>query len=391
MWPRLWRGGAHADGALPGGSGVKKGKKSNGLSRRDFMRAAVVGAGAFALPTVIVPRGVVAFEQGQAVHPNISPLRTVGIEDARMIAGNRTRINWLDQEKMLDAKQIAEDIDRLACALAEEKKVKDAWAKILIKPPAKDWSDVVVAIKTNNIAQQHTRSPVMAKVCHVLTDELGVPGANVHIYDARHGGNLAGATPFAGLPKGVTIENDWGGINTAVPIPAPWKEGKRSTRCVGPVARGEVDIIINIAVCKGHSSGFGAFTMCAKNHFGTFNPGPGHRDGATDYLLSINKSEALLGQMDKATGRVLFPRQQLCLIDALWASRGGPDGLPDAQPNRLFMGTFAPVLDYQVATRLRRATMNWPLNQTVADRFLTEFGFTAEDLPEDGAIIDAMA
>ena len=367
---------------------AKKRRNHSGLSRRTFLKAAAVSAGAFALPSVFTPRRLEAFEPGQSVHPNISPLRVVGIEDANMTTEPRTRINWNDQEQLVRADVIATNMDRLACALAEEKKVRDAWQKIFIKPPDKAWSDVVVAIKTNHIAQQHTRSPVMAKLCHALTDELGVRGSNVHIYDATNGGNLAQSTPFKGLPEGVRIENTWGGHNTPVPVPGPWRDGKGTANCVGPLARGEVDILVNIALCKGHNAPFGAFTMCLKNHFGTFAPGCNLAD-ATDYLLCINKSEAILGKTDAASGRVLFPRQQLCLIDALWASQPGPGGHPETQPNRLFMGTFGPTLDYVVATAYRRDTMKWQIQEQVTARFLTEYGFSPDDLlPE--RFVDAM-
>jgi hypothetical protein len=229
----------------------------------------------------------------------------------------------------------------------------------------------------------------MAKVCHALTDMLGVKASNIHIYDACHGGSITQATPFKGLPEGVGIENTWGGFSGTVPVPLPWRDGNGTTSCVGPLAKGEVDILINIGLCKGHGSGFGGFTLSLKNHFGTFTPGPGHQAGATDYLIAINKSQAVLGETDAKTGKVTFPRQQLCLIDALWASKGGPGGNPEVQPNRIFMSTFGPAIDYQVATKHRRDEMGWPINEPVTERFLSEFGFSPKDLPGDGQIIDA--
>ncbi|MHC4789022.1 MAG: hypothetical protein ACYS8K_07435, partial [Planctomycetota bacterium] len=87
-------------------------------------------------------------------------------------------------------------------------------------------------------------------------------------------------------------------------------------------------------------------------------PGPGrggHRDGGgADYLIAINKTPEILGQIDPLSGEVIQPRQQLCIIDALWASETGPGGLPTAQPNALMMGTVAPAMDYLTATRFRR-------------------------------------
>jgi hypothetical protein len=318
------------------------------------------------LPAVFIPRrAVAAYDPGQRIHPNISPLRVVGIHDPGMTTGPQVNNSWADQEKLVKPDVIGANLDRLACALAEEKKEETAWKAILVAPPRKALSDVVVAIKTNNIAQQHTRSPVMAKVCHVLTDVIGVKAENIHIYDACHGANLAAGTPFVGLPEGVTIENQWGGSNTEAPVPLPWKDGKSTSACVAPLA------------------------MSMKNHFGTFSPKPGHQAGRTDYLIAINKSEAVLGPTGNG-GKVLFPRQQLCLIDALWASDPGPGGNPPHQPNRLFMGTCGPVLDYQLATKFRRDEMGWSINEGVANRFLSEFGFRADDLPHDGRIIDAM-
>jgi hypothetical protein len=53
------------------------------------------------------------------------------------------------------------------------------------------------------------------------------------------------------------------------------------------------------------------------------------------------------------------------------------------------MGTFAPVLDYQIATKFRKGTMGWDIDESVTERFLTEFGFNPGDLPDGGRIIDA--
>lgn len=364
--------------------------KGSGISRRTFLKTTIAGAAAMGLPTVFITRrAVAAYEEGQRIHPNISPLRVVGVHDPNMTTGQQVNNSWADQEKLLRPELIGTNLDRLACALAEEKNEETAWKAVFVAPPDKAWSDVVVAIKTNHIAQQHTRSPLVAKVCRVLTDVIGVKGHNIHIYDACDGRSIAQDTPFVGLPEGVIIENQWGGSNTEAPVPLPWKGGKATSACLGPLARGEVDILVNIALCKGHDDRFGRFTLSMKNHFGTFSPKPGHAADGADYLIAINKSEAIVGPTDRG-GKVLFPRQQLCLIDALWASQGGPSGNPSHQPNRLFMGTCGPVLDYQVATKFRRDKMSWPINEPVAKRFLSEFGFSARDLPEEGRIIEAM-
>jgi hypothetical protein len=245
----------------------------------------------------------------------------------------------------------------------------------------------VVAIKTNNIGQQHTRSAVMAKVVHSLT-ELGVRPMNIHIYDACQGQGMRRSTPFAGLPEGCRIEEDWGQTMMSARVPAPWKTRGGRSSCLKYLVDGSVDILINVAVCKGHSSRFGGFTLTMKNHFGTFSPAPGHDQGGLDYVIAINQTPEIMGKMDERTGRVLYPRQQLCLVDALWASRGGPGGRPSHQTNFLAMGVLSPIVDYEVATQFRGEKMGWRPNREVTQRLLEDFGYEEDDLPPERSFIE---
>jgi hypothetical protein len=293
---------------------------------------------------------------------------------------------WAGQDKLVVTDAVWANIDRLACALTETQNPEEAWRQIFIKPPRKSWSDTVVAIKTNNIHLQHTRSAVIAKICHVLTDICGVKPFNIHIYDARHGDAMGRETPFSGLPEGTRIEDTWGGSTTPTAVPAPWQGSGGRAECLRHLVDGSVDILINIAMCKGHWAYFGGFTMTMKNHFGTFIPGPGHL--SQDYLFAINQTPEILGPMDEKTGEILYPRQQLCLIDALWASSRDPISKPSHQPNFLAMGVLSPVVDYQVATQFRGNKMGWEPNMEVTRRMLTEFGYTEADLPAGGSLIE---
>ena len=83
-------------------------------------------------------------------------------------------------------------------------------------------------------------------------------------------------TPFEGLPEGCRIEGRWGGISTSTFVPAPWKDPGGESKCLKYLVEGSVDILVNLTLCKGHSSHFGRFTLTMKNDFGTFSPGPGH-------------------------------------------------------------------------------------------------------------------
>ena len=360
------------------------------ISRRRFLKKTIfMGAAITAFPAVLAGKGRQAsYIRKTVVHPNVNNLRVVGITDNAMTKEHDPVSSWMRQDELVVSKVVWENIDRLACGLAETGNPAEAWRSIFIKPPRKSWSETVVAIKTNNIARQHTRSAVMAKICHTLSHILGVKPFNISIYDARHGATIKKNTPFSGLPEGCQIENKWGGSTALTAVPGPWKNGKGRSKCLKHLVDGSVDILINIAMCKRHSEKFGGFTMTMKNHFGTFSPRPGHKRGSLDYLIAINRAPEILGPMDKRTGKVLYPRQQLCLIDALWASKGGPGGNPTHQPNFLAMGVLSPIVDYQVATKFRGERMGWQPNMKATRRMLTDFGYDESDLPAGGKIIE---
>jgi hypothetical protein len=349
---------------------------------------AVAGAAAAAFPSLWVPKAHAAWSPGTWVHPNIDNLRVVTITDPAMTRPDSPGISWARQEELVNPKVVWDDMDRLACGLVQTNKPEEAWKAVFIKPPRKSWSDTVFAIKTNHISQQHTRSAVMSKVCQVAVEFLGVKAGNIHIYDACHGSSMEKETPFKGLPDGTRIENTWGGSDTTTAVPKPWDNGSGESRCLKHLVNGTIDILVNISMCKGHSSNFGGFTMTMKNHFGTFDPGPGHQSRSLEYLLAINQTQEILGPMDPRTGQVQYPRQQLCIVDGLWASKHGPSGNPSHQTNFMAMGVFSPAVDYLVAAGFRAQRMGWTVNMNATRRMLTDFGYSEEDLPQGGKLIE---
>ncbi len=360
------------------------------ISRRAFVKkATIMGTAMAAFPTLLLRKGRASWTQKTVVHPHVDNLRVVGISDITMTRAVQARSSWPRQNELVVTERVWENMDKLACRLAETRNPSEAWRTIFIRPPRKAWADTVVAVKTNNIGQQHTRSAVMAKIVHTLTDTVGVKPFNIHIYDARHGSNMERQTPFAGLPEGCHIAGTWGGSTALTAVPGPWRNTGGKSECLKQLVDGSVDILINVAVCKAHSKRFGGFTMAMKNHFGTFSPRPGHEPGSLNYLIAINQTPEILGPMDERTGKVLYPRQQLCVIDALWASKGGPGGNPSHQPNFLAMGVMAPVVDYQVATKFRGEMMGWHPYMPATLRMLTDFGYTERDLPAGGKIMEA--
>jgi len=360
------------------------------ITRRRFVKdAALIGAGVTAFPFVFVRRSRAAWSKKTRIHPHIDNLRVVGITDAAMTKTQEpSAASWSRQNTLVNPKQVSENMDRLACTLTKTRDPGEAWRTIFVRPPRKSWSETVVAIKTNNIGVQHTRSAVMSKVCHALTDVIGVKPGNIHIYDACHGSDLRTDTPFAGLPEGCRIENRWGGSNTYTTVSGPWRGGEDRSECLKHLVEGTVDILVNMAMCKGHSSRFGGFTMTMKNHFGTFSPTFGHWVGSVDYLMGINQTPEILGAMDPKSGRVLYPRQQLCIVDALWASEDGPTCGPSHQPNFLAMGVMSPIVDYLLATKFRGEQMGWKPDMETTRRMLTDFGYSEADLPDGGKIVE---
>ena len=365
---------------------------SERISRRTLLKRGTLGAAIAMVPRIFVPTRDMVYAAGEPIHPEMSPLRVVGIHDPEMTTAMDPTAAWEQQDPLVRADVVRANLDKLACTLAEERTARQAWKRIFVKPPQKAWSDAVVAIKSNEIAggKQHSHSAVLGSLCRVLIDVVGVKPTNIYIYDACHGGLMPA---YKDLPEGVTVARQWGKSITPVPIPAPYKDGAATAKCLKQLADGTVDILVNVALCKGHSAPFGSFTMTLKNHLGTFEPRPIHQRGvvAADYLVGINKTPEVLGTIDRKSGKVLFPRQQLCIVDAIWASKGGPVINPSVQPNRIFMGTCGPVVDYQLATKFRRDTMQWQINEAVTLRFLEGFGFKPSDLPNEGRIIEPAA
>jgi len=127
-------------------------------------QALIAGAALTACPTILVRKAPAAWARRTIVHPQVENLRVVGLTDVSMTTAYETGSSWTRQNELVNSAAVWHNIDRLACALAQTRNPTEAWRQIFIKPPRASWSETVVAIKTNNIAQQHTRSAVMAKI-----------------------------------------------------------------------------------------------------------------------------------------------------------------------------------------------------------------------------------
>jgi hypothetical protein len=356
-------------------------------SRRDFLKTSALAAAGVVAGGGVVGKASGAWSPRMAINPDIDNLRVVCCHDTDMMDYDPTSWSFTNQNAAVNTAAVQANLDSMAITLAQKSTASEAWATVFRKPSAKQWNEVKVAMKVNSLNPYiMPRVAVVGKICTVL-NALGVPYGNMIIYDAgiHHPTNYVSYyEPFAGnaIPSGVLlmgIDNlELMGNYTKVDV-----EGFPGRDCVTDLANGVYDIIVNFAVNKGHSSP-GYATLAMKNHYGTFNPNgtDSHGDGTTGswgaLITAINRSDVIVG------GDPV--RQQLCIIDSLWAHSSGVQDPPNCAPARLIMGTFAPVIDYLTIMRLRIPVMGsyvWePETRTDGNgvqTFATDFGYALSE------------
>ena len=337
------------------------------FSRRNFLGTAAAAAGGLIAGRFIPARGEETkdiWAGRKQVNPDIDNLRVVCCTDPALITADPRNWDFASQNAPVNAEKVRADMDAMACALARKGAPSQAWATIFQKPAAKKWADIKVAIKVNAFAKNNPRVAVVDAVCRALTG-LGVQPPNIIIYDGScNAREMYGPFLGNGLPAEVVacVKNNLlgGSVKTAVPKPYPGK-----FKCTAALATGTVDILVNIATNKG--SAFAGMTMTLKNHAGTFEPMPIHFGGGLKYIIAFNKSEAILGGTPV--------RQQLCIVDSIWAMTKGPFGMPNTRPCALAMGTFSPAVDYVVARRIREAVMGCKHPDSL-NSIMSEFGYS---------------
>lgn len=351
-------------------------KIDNLYTRRTFLKtsglaALLVGCSSPTSPDKIEDTDIITDVGDYQINPYINNLRVTCCHDSNMVAGSYGA-TFEQQNNAIDTAKVAANLDKMAKMLVQKNNAAEAWATILRKPAAKAWNQVKCAIKVNCINTENMpRVAIVGKVCQVLVS-LGVVPENIVVYDGASSANgKSKFSPYVGttLPAGVIVsrKSDSLGGTTGVQV-----SGFSDTRtCTADIANGVVDILVNCAVNKGHGSPAAGVTLCLKNHFGTFNPGcssPGSRY-LIPYIVAINKSNAIIG------GNPV--RQQLCLVDSLWASVDGPGGPPSHATGAIVMGTFAPAVDYLTTQKMRQLDMGVTPDSKIK-QFLTEFGYTED-------------
>ncbi|MFH1809971.1 MAG: DUF362 domain-containing protein [Pseudomonadota bacterium] len=368
------------------------------FGRRGFIQLSAAGAAALVFKGNLVgcadPLGQGSQDTGTP--PGSTPFSPTGIpalrvvysSDPGMLTGTPSTWDYDSQNRYVDAVQVGESLDRMAMALSGQSTSQEAWRAIFLKPDTKNWSEVKAGIKVNTVyASCIPRHAVLAKICTVLIDELGMAGHNICIYDCdktAHAGHAAGvAATYAAntasypFPAGVLINaNLFSGDVSSVEVAG----GAISpVTCLKDLVDGTVDILVNVAVNKGHYQA-GNVTLCQKNNIGAvkfFCPGKTvavgqgvYTEGSAQDLVAINQCEALVGGNP--------PRQQLCILDSLWAMKQGPAGGGIThQPGVLAMGIHPGAVDYLAEKKIRDEMMGCPsTRQDDINTFITGYGFT---------------
>ncbi len=367
-------------------------------SRRDFIKlsAAGVASGVVASNTVANSLSYsdsvnrVTFRQTPIpVNPNIDDLRVVFIHDENMVSASCKQVSFSGlsgQNNVVDDTLVKSHMDKMAVALAENGDSSAAWAKIFRKPSDKSWNEVTVAIKVNSIGVNHPRLAIVGKVCEELIN-LGVSSSSIVIYDAHpsysKAKNLYSQYVGSALPSGVKISD--GGTSPNVNVPDLGSTDKCTDVLVNNSGIPTKDILVNIAVSKGHGSSNGGVTLTMKNHIGSFMYYCPYRD--FNRFIKMNQHEAILGG-DEENG--IPARQQLNIIDALWASKSNsPSATPNTDTDRIIMGTSSPILDYLTCKHLMDPVVGQSVNWNLINRFATDFGYSISEV-ENLDMVDAL-
>ena len=264
--------------------------------RRRFLKMAAGGAAG--LPFLKLSEAMAApptWTPKMPINPDIDNMKVVCCYDTTMLKAGAVMTTFTSQNNAVNADKVYANLDAMACRLAAKQTADQAWRAIFRS--SKAWADTRVAIKVNTVNTYFMpRIAVIAKLCAVLRG-FGVQGKNIVIYDG--GNNAFGAysaycslTDTTRINAVVSDGNASLGDTTPVSIDG-WTA--KQYYCTADIAGGAVDILINFAANKGHDrQQNGYFTLCMKNHYGTFGAAVDFH-GSTTPFISINKHAALIG------------------------------------------------------------------------------------------------
>lgn len=351
------------------------GKKSD-IDRRTFLKSTTLATAGLAVVGINQKEAHTSTAEWQnrsPINPAISNTKVVCCHDELMLtdaAAANLATTLTAQNALLNTGKVESNLDQMAMRLTGKTTAQGAWETIFRKPAEKQWADVKIALKVNCIESRNMpRVALVGKVCKELI-ALGVTASNITIYDACHvASGDEKYTPFIGngIPAGVSVL-EGKGTTTAIDV------GTGKMKCTNVVLSS--DILVNFAVNKGHGQDKGGFTLTMKNHTGTMKFSC---PSATE-MVNQNKSATILGGA--------IPRQQLCIVDSIWASKGGPTVAPTHLPCRIVMGIMGPAVDILTARNIREKLMKATHNEEAISTLTSGFGYEEKEFEWDEFIPD---
>ncbi len=355
---------------------------NDSVSRRSFMKS--VGAGAAGLTIAgsgiqsvfAAPRANMAWSNGMKINDEIDNRKVVCCYDPEMFTDDvlaDAANTFQKQNAVVDTGRVEDNLDGMALSLSGKSSVQEAWTSIFRKPADKEWGAVKAALKVNCIEPRNMhRIAIIGKICKELI-KLGVTPSNITVYDSCH--NASGNdkyTPYTGgkgLPQGVVVSSASRG-STQVTV------GNKTLACTSVLVNQSgqfiADILVNCSVNKGHGqTDKGGYTLSMKNHTGTFFKSGYSNCPSLQEMIDESKSDAIIGGTP--------PRQQLCIVDSLWASKGGPTVPPDRRPCRIAMGVFGPAVDVMVVRNIREKIMGASHNNSAIQTIVSSYGYSESD------------
>ncbi len=362
-------------------------------SRRNFLKASALGAASLAVLGPQAKKAAAATISAKTIPLNTTPinqdienLRVAYITDQAMLRSSNypgfdSFNNATNTTTGVVYSVVKDNIDKLACALANKTSIADAWATIFKIPSTKTWATAKAAIKVNAFANDHPCVPIVAKICEVLIGK-GIVSSNITIFDMNpNPSEIYSSYTGAGkqIPAGV-VYSGAGGTTLQFPAASGGYSFPASSCLDG------ADIFVNIAVNKGHDRihSYSGVTMCQKNMKGAVDFGHQGEEPAGDpvggpaKLVAVNSCDYVVGNIPAA-----YPaKMQLCIVDSLWGGREGDWSGAIDNGNDLYsiaMGTFPGAVDYVSTMKIRAKKFgNW--YQPIVDKFITGYGYSAADI-----------
>ena len=241
--------------------------------RRDFLKTAAAGAaGAMGISALrfdkLFAQSTGGWVSGLQVNPAIDNKRVICCHDPSMLTSTPSNATWAAQNNAVNATVLASNVDQMAMQLAQKSTATEAWSTIFRS--SKSWASTKVAIKTNAIqgaTGNHPRVAIIKKLCDVFIDQLGVPVANIILYDANADAS-ATYTTYASLTDATkiraTVSKNAQSLGGMVPVTIA--AATKSISAPADLVNGVIDILVDICTLKVHSGpgtsyGFGSCSL----------------------------------------------------------------------------------------------------------------------------------